>query len=192
MPTELDGRTHALRAVVGTAAIIAPLLHSLTDVMEWYQDGFSPAQLWLNYLAFLPMSWLLLGIYAVARRNMGVAGLVGALFYGIAFTYFAHTTLDALSSHAADYESLWNRLGRTYTVHGVFMIAGGLMFSAAAYRARALPRLATAMFAAGLCINLLLGLLPAPDILQTIGTAIRNAGLISMGVALWSERPVDS
>ncbi len=50
------------RLLVGITAVIAPLLHSVTDLMELYQGGFSTGQLWLNYIAFLPMSWLLLGV----------------------------------------------------------------------------------------------------------------------------------
>ena len=54
-----------LRLVVGATAIAAPVLHCITDAMEWLQGGFSPVQLGLNYFAFLPMPWLLLCIYAV-------------------------------------------------------------------------------------------------------------------------------
>ena len=121
--------------VVGAAAIVAPILHSVTDAMEWYQHGFSHAQLWLNYVAFLPMPWLLLGMYAVHDEQLGRSALVGALLYGIAFTYFAHTTLYALASQAPTYEALWQQLGSTYTVHGAFMVVGGLLFAVAALRA---------------------------------------------------------
>jgi hypothetical protein len=152
--------------------------------MEWYLGGFSPAQLWLNYVAFLPMPWLLLGIYAVRARELGPTALAGALVHGIAFTYFAHTTLYALESQAPDYEALWRQLGTTYTAHGAAMIVGGLLFAGAALRASALPRLAVGLFAGGLCINLVLALVPAPDILQTVGTAVRNAGLVGMGYAV--------
>jgi hypothetical protein len=147
-----------LRLVVGVAAIVAPVLHCITDAMEWYQGGFSPAQLWLNYLAFLPMPWLLLGIYAVRAEALGSSALVGALLYGVAFTYFAHTTLYALAAWAA-------------------------------LRKPALPRLAVPLFAAGLLVNLGLAVVPAPEILQTVGMAIRNAGLVGMGYALVSGRP---
>ena len=170
--------------VVGAAAIVAPILHSVTDAMEWYQHGFSQAQLWLNYVAFLPMPWLLLGIYAVHDEELGVPALVGALLYGIAFTYFAHTTLYALASHTPTYEALWQQLGSTYTVHGAFMVVGGLLFAGAALRAGGLPRPAIWLFGAGLLVNLLLALVPAPDILQTVGTAVRNAGLVGMGYAI--------
>ena len=139
-------RSSDLRVVVGAAAIVAPILHSVTDAMEWYQHGFSQTQLWLNYVAFLPMPWLLLGIYSVCEEELGVAALVGALLYGIAFTR-------------------------------------------AALRAGGLPRPAVWLFGTGLLVNLMLALAPAPDILQTVGRAVRNAGLVGMGYAIWLDRP---
>lgn len=110
--------------------------------------------------------------------------MVGALLYGAAFTYFAYTTLFALQSQAPSYEALGEQLGITYTVHGAAMVAGGLLFAWSALGSRALPRLAVGLFAAGLLVNLVLALVPAPDILQTVGTAIRNAGIVGMGYAL--------
>lgn len=178
------GNDDALRVVVGTAAIAAPTLHCVTDALEWSRGGFSPAQLWLNYAAFLPMPWLLLGIYAVRSEHLGPAALAGALLYGAAFTYFAHTTLYALHAGAPDYAALWRQLGQAYTAHGAAMVAGGLLFAWAALRTDALPRLAVRLFGAGLLMNLCLALVPAPDILQTLGTAVRNAGLVGMGYAV--------
>ena len=186
-PALSPSKSSTLRLVVGVAAIVAPILHSVTDAMEWYQHGFSQAQLWLNYVAFLPMPWLLLGIYAVCDEELGVSALVGALLYGIAFTYFAHTTLDALASHAPTYEALWQQLGLAYTVHGAFMVVGGLLFTRATLRAGELPVPAVWLFGTGLLVNLVLALVPAPDILQTVGTAIRNAGLVGMGYAITRE-----
>jgi len=167
--------------VVGTAAIAAPILHSFTDAMEWYQNGFSATQLWLNYIAFLPMPWLLLGIFAVRTETLGAGALVGAVLYGFAFTYFAHTTLYALAVGAPDYESLWQALGPTYTFHGALMVVGGLLFAGAALRSRSLPAVAVWLFGGGLLVNLVLALVPSPDIMQTLGTAVRNAGLVGMG-----------
>jgi hypothetical protein len=170
-----------LRLVVGITALAAPAIHFITDAMEWYQHGFSTGQLWLNYIAFVPMSWLLLGIYAAHDTKPNAAGLIGALLYGAAFTYFAHTTLYALSEHVPTYELLWQRLGDTYTVHGVLMICGGILFGWSALRAAWLPRYAVWLFLVGILGNLILGLLPAPDILQTIGSTARNVGLMWMG-----------
>ncbi|SUS05891.1 putative membrane protein [uncultured Defluviicoccus sp.] len=178
-----------LRTVVGAAAIVAPVLHCTTDAMEWLQGGFSRWQLWLNYCAFLPMPWLLLGVYAVRARQLATTALVGALLYGAAFTYFASTTLFALQMQVSDYEVLWQQLSSLYTVHGAVMVAGGLLFSWAAWQGRAVPRPAVALFAAGLLVNLGLAVVPAPDLLQTAGTAIRNAGIVWMGCALLSDGP---
>jgi hypothetical protein len=176
-----------LAIAVGATAVAAPLLHSLTDALEWYRGGFTPWQLRLNYAAFLPMPWLLLGLYAVQpARHSGMA-LAGALLYGAAFAYFGHTTLYALREDIATYEALWARLGFEYTLFGALMVAGGLLFAAFAWRATSLPRAAVAAFAAGLVVNLVLALVPAPDILQTIGTAVRNAGLVGMGCAVLSN-----
>jgi hypothetical protein len=174
----------ALRWLVGTAAVAAPVLHTCTDAMEWHQGGFSTTQLWLNYVAFLPMPWLLLGIYAVRADTLRSVALVGAVLYGIAFTYFAHTTLLALAVSAPDYAALWQDLGSTYTFHGALMVIGGLLFAGAAFRSNSLPVVAVVLFGGGLLVNLVLALLPAPELLQTVGTAIRNAGLVGMGCSI--------
>ena len=188
MPQREGPQPH-LNIAVGICALLAPALHSATDVMEWYQGGFSPTQLWLNYLAFLPMPWLLLGIYAAHEPRPNVIGLAGALLYGVAFTYFAHTTLYALAERVTTYEALWSRLGSLYTFHGALMVLGGLMFAGSALRAGWLPASALLLFAAGILWNLVLALLPAPDILQIVGSAARNIGLMAMGYAILSSRP---
>lgn len=179
----------SLNIAVGIAAVVAPALHSLTDVMEWRHGGFSTIQLWLNYVAFLPMPWLLLGLYSAHERRPDVVGLVGALLYGVAFTFFAHTTLYALTEQVPTYEVLWSRLGRLYTVHGALMVLGGLMFAWSVLRVGWLPRVGPQLFAAGLICNFLLTLLPVPDLLQTVGSAIRNIGLMVMGYAIMFKQP---
>lgn len=183
------GSPSTLALLVGGTAIVAPALHSLSDLVEWVQGGYSTAQLWLNYAAFLPMPWLLLGVYAVHDPRPRWPALAGALLYGAAFTYFSHSTLLALASRTPDYEALWAGLGTTYTVHGALMVLGGLVFGASAWRARWLPRAALGLFMAGLALNLVLALVAVPDIAQAAASAIRNAGLIAMGVAIVSGRP---
>jgi len=174
----------ALSVVVGVAAMVAPALHSLTDIMEWHSGGFSTSQLWLNYAAFLPMPWLLLGIYAIHDPRPAWFGLLGALLYGAAFTYFSYTTLLALDQGISNYETLWDQLGGIYTFHGALMVFGGILFSWAALRARWLPRTSILLFLSGIIANLLLSMFPLPDILQTVGSAIRNLGLMAMGYAI--------
>lgn len=176
--------TKTLCWITAVVAIIAPTLHTVSDVLEWSNAGFSRAQLLINYAGFLPMPFLILGLCFVQRPKISWLGLVGAILYGIAFIYFTHTTLYALEESYLNYEQLWNRLGVVYTVHGGLMVGGGLLFGFAALKAGVLWQKAVLLFISGLLLNLVLTFLPVPDILQTVGSTIRNLGLIGMGVGL--------
>lgn len=179
-------RAATTAAVVGFAAVIGPGLHLLSDVMEWSSGGFSRSQLLVNYVAFVPMPFLLLGLYSLQVPRIARTGLVGALCYGLAFVYFMHSTLVALEQSVPDYETLWARLGWHYTLHGALMIVGGLLFGFSALRARVLPRSGLILFVVGLSVNLGVGLAPLPEIVQTAGSTIRNLGLIWVGVWILS------
>jgi hypothetical protein len=75
-----------------------------------------------------------------------------------------------------------------YTAYGGVMVIGGLLFTVAAWRAAQLTRVGVGLFGAGLLVNLILAALPAPDILQTVGTLLRNLGLIAMGADIMAAR----
>lgn len=180
----------AARTVVGVVAIVAPALHVASDVLEW-RSGFTPFQLGLNYAAFLPMPYLLLALCAVVRPRVGAAAWIGALLHGVAFAYFLHTTALAIEEGIPTYEELWRRLGGTYTLHGALMVAGGALFGVGALRARWRPRWPLALFLSGIAANLVLALVPVPDLLQTLGSTLRNVGLIGLGLATFRERSGD-
>ena len=178
-----------LRWLIAITAIIAPTLHLLSDVLEWTGGGFSSIQLIINYLGFLPMPFLMVGLYAVQRPRIGWLGLIGSILYGIAFIYFAHTTLYALEESIPNYETLWRKLGGIYTFHGGLMIAGGVMFGLDSLRTKVLLRSAVLLFVVGIILNFGLALLPLPDILQTFGSSVRNLGLIAMGIGIMKNVP---
>ena len=173
-----------LQKLIGVGVIVAPGVHTLTDIAEWIAGGFSAPQLWVNYFAFLVLPFLMVGLYTVQRPKIGTLGLIGSLLYGASFVYFAHTTLYALAGQIPDYETLWERLGNLYTMHGFLMILGGIAFGAATYRASVFPRWTPVVFLAGVLLNLVLTLVAAPDLFQTLGSALRNLGLIGMGAYL--------
>lgn len=180
--------TRIQRYFLAIVTILAPLLHAVSDIMEWKMGGFSRTQLILNYAGFLPMPFIMVGLYAVQRAKVASYAVCGAIFYGIAFIYFTHTTLLALENRVPDYETLWEQLGWAYTIHGGFMVAGGLLFAYGSLRARVLPKYAIALFALGILMNLLIVFLPLPDTAQIAGSLTRNAGLIWMGISLLAER----
>lgn len=176
--------TKTLHWMIAITAIVAPGLHLLSDILEWVNGGFSQLQLLLNYIGFLPMPFLMIGLYAVQCPKIKWFGLLGSVLYGVAFIYFTHTTLYALAESMPDYETLWGKLGGVYTFHGGLMIAGGLLFGLAALRANILWRGAVILFLVGILLNLILGLLPLPDIVQIVGSSARNFGLMGMGIGL--------
>jgi hypothetical protein len=110
--------------------------------------------------------------------------LIGSVLYGIAFIYFAHTTLIALEQSIPDYEPLWRQLVGVYTFHGGLMVAGGVMFGIDSLRAQVLWRGAVSLFIIGIMLNLGVALLPLPDILKILGSLVRNLGLIAMGMSV--------
>ena len=127
--------------MVALGAIVAPALHTVTDAMEWINGGFTAPQLWLNYVAFLLIPAVMLGLYGIQRPQISKVGLAGALLYGFAFVYFAHTTLTAIAGNVPDYDQLWAQLGMIYTIHGVAMLVGGGAFGWATIRALSVSRL---------------------------------------------------
>ncbi|MEO0946863.1 MAG: hypothetical protein AAFY11_01700 [Cyanobacteria bacterium J06641_5] len=182
--------TRNLRWLVAITAIFAPTLHLLSDVLEWVGGGFSRLQLFVNYAGFLPIPFLMLGLYAVQRPRISWVGLAGSVLYGIAFIYFTHTTLYALEEAIPNYEMLWRKLGDIYTFHGGLMVLGGVMFGVDSLRAGVLWRGAVGLFVAGIILNLGLALLPLPEILQVLGSSTRNLGLIAIGIGIARKQVV--
>lgn len=180
--------TKTLHWIVAITAIVAPGLHLTSDVLEWRNGGFSHLQLLINYLGFLPMPFLMIGLYAIQCPKIKWFGLLGSVLYGVAFIYFTHTTLYAFEESMPDYETLWRKLGGVYTFHGGLMITGGVLFSLATLRANVLWRSAVILFLIGIILNLVLGLLPLPEIVQIAGSTARNLGLMGIGVGLMRSR----
>jgi hypothetical protein len=176
-----------MRVLIAIAAILAPALHSATDLMELVA-GFSAIQLGLNYLAFLVLPFLMIGLYAVQRPYVGALALAGALAYGASFIYFAGTATYALARGTPDYATLLDELGLLYTAHGALMVAGGVLFGVAVVRARVLPAWTGIALVAGVAVNLLLALGAAPPISQIAGTLVRNVAIMGMGASLLRER----
>jgi hypothetical protein len=67
------------RRLVGISTVVAPVLHSVTDLLEVREGGFSAAQLAINYAAFVTIPFVVLGLYAAQRPHVGWIGLSGAV-----------------------------------------------------------------------------------------------------------------
>jgi len=176
-----------LTRIIGITSILAPGLHLLSDILEWINDGFTSAQLLINYVAFLAIPFLIVGLCYVQRETLHWYGLVGSVIYGVSFIYFAHSTLVAFENSVPTYDRLWTQLGPMYTLHGAFMVVGGLLFGLGSLRARIISRAGTTIFLSGIGLNLLLSLSTLSAGYQIIGSGVRNLGLMLIGVALVNE-----
>ena len=179
-----------LPLIIGWIAIISPLLHILSDLLEVFGGGYAASQLWINYLAFLPIPWLMIGLYAFQRPRSSWMSLTGAGFYGTSFIFFAGTTLYALVSKTANYSTLLDELGSIYTFHGGLMVAGGILFGVAVIKARVLPRWTGWLLIIGVSLNLLFRLLAFPDLSQIIGSIVRNIAFVGMGLAILQRKRI--
>ena len=182
-----------LRLIIGWTAIISPLLHILSDLLEVFGGGFSASQLWINYVAFLPIPFLVIGLYAVQLPRSGWMSLTGAIAYGTSFIFFSGTTLYALVAKTADYPTLIEELGSIYTFFGGLMVVGGILFGIAVIEAKVLPRWTGWLLIFGVSLNLLFSLLAFPDLSHIFASMVRNIAFIGMGIAIIRTRkPVRS
>jgi len=183
--------TRSIALLIAFGTVVAAALHQASDIMELTGGGFSRTQLLINYAGFVLMPFAFIGLYAVQRPAIRWYGLAGAFLYAVSFIYFAHTSLYALELAVPDYETLWQRLGFVYTFHGVMMIAGALLFSIASLRANVISRIGISIFLIGIVLNLTVGLMPVPDVMQIIGSTFRNLGLILIGIRLIRKESVE-
>jgi hypothetical protein len=177
-----------LAVLIGSAAVLFPALHTLSDVLELRNGRFSPPQLWINYVAFVGIPFMPLGLHAVQRPWTGWLSLSGALLYGAAFVFFAATTVYALVGRTRDYATLLNELGMVYTAHGAMMVAGGLLFGWGVMRAGVLPRWTGATLAAGVLLHLLSSAVRLPELTQIAGSTLRNVAFVAMGISVLRRR----
>jgi hypothetical protein len=170
------------RRVTALATIAAAALYLATDAVE-LAFGFSSAQLWATFLAFSVFPAAMIGLHALQAGRAGWPSLLGALLYGYAYVYFAATALLAWSHGSEDYAALVSDLGAVYTAYGVVMVAGGTLFGVTAWRAGVFPRWGCGLLVAGSLAPLVVALAGLPALLYVGGNALRNLGLVGLGLA---------
>ena len=145
-------------------------------------------------------------IYARQARKAGWLGLVGYLVFSsmwaltTAFQFVEAIVLPSLVAEAPKFvEGFQGILGGrpsevdlgalpvVWTVTGLLYLSGGVLFGAATFRARVLPRWAAALLSVGTVLPLL-GSSLVPHPFDRIFAIPVGWALASLGYALWSER----
>jgi hypothetical protein len=184
-------------------AVIQPIhpldvLESVTTTRWVVIQSFKFAMCFLGLFAMV-------GLYARQVKETGWLGLAGyllfSLFYALtsAFVFLEAFVLPLLATQAPKFiegflsiingatsEVSLGALPLLYAAGTVGYVLGGLLFGIAMFRAHVLPRWATALFAAGAVLPLVLGMLPHP--LNRTFAVPMGVALVGLGYALWSER----
>jgi hypothetical protein len=184
----LSGDPHrTLARLAGAAAVAFSLLYLISDVLEIAQGGFSTARLLLTYAAEAAIPFFVLGLYAAQRPAISRFGLIGALLYAYSYVFFTSTVMSALVAGTPNYRALATVFGAWMVIHGLLMVAGGLLFGCAVVRARVLPTWTGACLMAG--VVLVAGASGLPTIVRTVAEAVTVTAFVGMGVALLVRRP---
>jgi hypothetical protein len=173
-----------MNRLIGIISIAAPILHLFTDILEVFQSGFSVLHLSINYIAFILIPIMIIGLFAIQRPHIGWLGFIGSIGYAIAFIYFASTTTYALLQKIPNYEILISKLGLFYTINGGLMIICGIIFGIEIIRIKVFPLWTGIVLIAGLLINLTVAVLPVSPIIQILGSTARNVAFIGMGLSI--------
>jgi hypothetical protein len=172
-----------MRAVVGYVTLVSSALYLASEAMELAADGFSSTQLVATYAAFALVPFAVLGLHALQHAPADWTSLVGASAYGLAYVFYAGTAMYALAAKTTDYAALVHALGGLYVLHGVLMVAGGLLFGTAVIRARIFPWWTGVALIAGAAIALVLNVLEFPASVQVLPSVIRTAAFVGMAIA---------
>lgn len=121
------------------------------------------------------------GLVGYALNFLGLAGLVGAEYIvNFIFPYVEQSEVDRfVDGHA----------GTMFTVTQVVFLTGALVFSIALLRSRQLPAVAIVLYLIGSVPIGLRGVLP--DATLNPGLVVAGAGLLWLGITLWSATLVE-
>jgi hypothetical protein len=109
------------------------------------------------------------------------------VLYAYSYVFFTSTVVYALVADTANYRALSTTFGPWMTIHGLIMVAAGLLFGCAVARARILPRWTGLCLMAG--VVLIACAASLPTIVRTVAEAVAVTAFVGMGLALLRHRP---
>jgi hypothetical protein len=172
-----------MRVAVGVVTLVSAALYLLSELLEYLADGFSWPQLVLTYLAFALVPFAVTGLHALQHARADWTSLAGAVAYGLAYVFYAGTAMYALAARTGDYTALVDALGGLYVLHGLLMIAGGLLFGSAVMRSGVFPWWTGFVLIVGTVVALVFNVLELPDTTQVIASVVRTSAFVGMAVA---------
>jgi len=100
-----------LPLLIGSVALVTSVLYLLSDILEFFQGGFSTLQLSLTYVSEAAIPLFVFGLYGVQRPRIGWLGLVGAVTCAYAYVFVSGTVVFAMVSGTPDWQALTSAMG---------------------------------------------------------------------------------
>lgn len=178
--------------VYRVTAVAGFICAALLVVNSARRAGFLPENAFTHAIApFAALTGLLAitGIYLLMRGTAGGLGLAGyvlnsaGLAGAFAIEYILHFVFPYLGGGTVS-ALLSGGTGRAFMVTSVVLVAGVLMFGAAAIRSGAMPVVAVVLYGVGMIPGSLRSLLPLPVYLG--GLVVAAVGVAWMASRLWS------
>jgi hypothetical protein len=179
--SRISGAGRVQARATGWLAVVSTTVYFLSDVLEASHGGFTAIQLWLTLAAEATLPAFVLGLYQVQRPQIRHLGRYGAAAYAIAYLYFTYTVIYALAQGTPDFTTLNQALNPAMTIVGAIMVAAGIAFGVATYRAGVLPGWTGPALAVGVVLVVVTLSLPAAA--QLTATGVRDLSFIGMGIA---------
>lgn len=167
---------------LGTAAVLVAMFSFGVTLYVVATDAFTPLLLLAAAIAVLTMPVVVVGLAMEQRPGFASIGLAGALTFGVGSLFLAFVILYALVAGVGDPDALAARLGSVVPAAQASLVPGGLAFAAASYARARFPRWSSTCFALGLV--LLIMTLDGPVEFVLAGEALRDLGLLGMGLAV--------
>jgi hypothetical protein len=164
------------------------LLYIITDSIELFQSGFSEIQLWLTYISFVGLPFSVMALYVLDSDKGGNLYLIGAVMISVSYIYFAGTSTYALAEQTSDYALLLDKLGFTYTLHGIILVIGGFLFGGVVLGKKLTHPLVGIGIIIGSLVSLVNGIFQISEIIYVVANFIRNAAFVGFGCLLFQKK----
>ena len=202
--SRLSGAATILLAVLLLCLGILPsvLLDGDAPMVSWVLDPVWDALSMMAFLAALLSPFVLMGLFAHQKRQLGLVGMIGLflsiggmlVYLGFQFDLaFVWPVLSRETPRLLDFEGPMFQAPSYAFVHfwmGPVTTVGILIFGIATYRARVFPRWSAVLFIIGMILTQ--GMLFPPLILRIIGALPAAIALSTMGYWQYKGALADS
>lgn len=185
-------KRNSLNQAIASLTVTAFGLYILSDLMEIFYGELLPSQLILTYIVMALIPFSMMGLYSINFKSGGIPLLVGAGLIATSFIYFSGTAVYAYVERISNYDILVRKLGWTYILHGILLVAGGLVFSLISFFKKLYPTWIVSLIFTASVISFMTGLCQLSENYYVLANFFRNIGFLMIGILMFKRRSLIS